>query len=815
MLIRTVSTFFFRRSVCCQVWASLLVLGLLIPAQAAEAPNSDPLPQLKATLERLEEQLAAAGTATERELKTLEKKIATVRSRALVCVDEAEQGVENLDVELAILQPEKPADKKEAKEAPPSEQAETAISPDIAGQLEDLQSRKAGLEGRIATCKLMLLRGNELEKQVDEYLRSLQTRHLLDHGPTLVDVVQGNLDDPQRWLDFTAQLVVESTGWGAIPPVHLAGAAAVGLLGFILGRIVPRRLRARAARMKVDEEEVSAGLLQAVIACGVSYSPILLALGAISAYLTLVPRTGGDMPFVVILIYGLLAFFVITAGIRTLLSPCPPASYYLPLSESVATPLSRRSRVLALVVLIWWLMQQELSADKLLDESMFLLPRHIVSLVWVMNVIWVIWLLRRLEGWRNKWIIPLLLSLALFGGLLAAWIGYINLGQWVISGITQTLVFFGLTLVVSQFFSDLFNGLDQGRYRWQKAVRRVIGLKGDEYVPGLGWLRLLTNLALWSGAALLVLHIWGAEETTADILRYFREGFQVAGLTIVPSQLLWAILSLAVLLTLTGWLKGRLNSKWLIQIHMERSAREALVTTFGYVAVALSVIVALSIAGAQFTNLAIIAGALSVGIGFGMQNIVNNFVSGLILLVERPVRTGDWIVVGGTEGYVKRIAIRSTTILTFDRADVIVPNSELVSGQVTNWTLRNSWGRIMVPVGVAYGSNTATVKQTLLEIANNNADVIKGNPQLPDPFVLFRNFGDNSLNFELRAIVLDIDRRLSVISDINFAIDAAFREQGLEIPFPQRDVNFRGPLQIERDAASPRESPDGGDPPQA
>jgi small-conductance mechanosensitive channel len=248
---------------------------------------------------------------------------------------------------------------------------------------------------------------------------------------------------------------------------------------------------------------------------------------------------------------------------------------------------------------------------------------------------------------------------------------------------------------------------------------------------------------------------------------------------------------------------------------MERSAREALVTTFGYVAVALSVIVALSIAGAQFTNLAIIAGALSVGIGFGMQNIVNNFVSGLILLVERPVRTGDWIVVGGTEGYVKRIAIRSTTILTFDRADVIVPNSELVSGQVTNWTLRNSWGRIMVPVGVAYGSNTATVKQTLLEIAHNNADVIKGNPQLPDPFVLFRNFGDNSLNFELRAIVLDIDRRLSVISDINFAIDAAFREQGIEIPFPQRDVNFRGPLQIERDPAPPRESPDGGDPPQA
>jgi small-conductance mechanosensitive channel len=208
---------------------------------------------------------------------------------------------------------------------------------------------------------------------------------------------------------------------------------------------------------------------------------------------------------------------------------------------------------------------------------------------------------------------------------------------------------------------------------------------------------------------------------------------------------------------------------------MERSAREALVSTFGYVAVALAVIVALSIAGIKFSNLAIIAGALSVGIGFGLQNVVNNFVSGIILLVERPVRTGDWIIVGGTEGYVKHISIRTTTIQTFDRADVIVPNSDLISNQVTNWTLRNLWGRIKVPIGVAYGSDTATVKETLLEIAKNNADIIKGNPQLSEASVLFLGFGDSALNFELRAIIRDVDRRLHVISDINFAIDASLQ----------------------------------------
>jgi small-conductance mechanosensitive channel len=371
-------------------------------------------------------------------------------------------------------------------------------------------------------------------------------------------------------------------------------------------------------------------------------------------------------------------------------------------------------------------------------------------------------------------------------------------------------------MVVSQFFSDLFDGLDEGRHRWQKALRRSIGLKDGDYVPGLGWLRLVVNLAIWIAATLLVLRAWDPDEQiTAHSLLYLTEGFQVGGVTIVPTQLLWAILVFALLLALTGWLKGRLNTKWLVKTRMEPSARDALVTTFGYVGVAIAVMVALSFAGINFASLAIIAGALSVGVGFGLQNIVNNFVSGIIMLVERPVRNGDWIVVGDTEGYVERISIRTTTIRTFDRADIIVPNSDLISGQVTNWTLGNKWGRIKIQIGVAYGSDVETVIKTLLEIANNNADVIKGNPQLPDPYALFLDFGDSSLDFELRVIIHDINRRRYVTSDINRAINAEFNKLGIEIPFPQRDVNFRGPLQIERDSGLPPEAPDGEASPQS
>ena len=198
----------------------------------------------------------------------------------------------------------------------------------------------------------------------------------------------------------------------------------------------------------------------------------------------------------------------------------------------------------------------------------------------------------------------------------------------------------------------------------------------------------------------------------------------------------------------------------------------------------------LSAAGFDFGNVAIIAGALSVGIGFGLQNIVNNFVSGLILLFERPIRKGDWIEVGGTEGVVKDIQIRSTVIQTFDRSDVIVPNSELISGQVTNWVLSSQSGRAVIPVGVAYGTDTEKVRTILMAIAEENTDVVKAG-SMPKPIVLFRAFGDSSLDFELRVFLHNVDNRLSIISDINFAIDKAFREEDIEIPFPQRDLHVK------------------------
>jgi potassium efflux system protein len=161
-----------------------------------------------------------------------------------------------------------------------------------------------------------------------------------------------------------------------------------------------------------------------------------------------------------------------------------------------------------------------------------------------------------------------------------------------------------------------------------------------------------------------------------------------------------------------------------------------------------------------------------------------------LLLFERPIRRGDWIVVGGTEGRVRHISIRSTKIRTFDRSDVVVSNSELISGQVTNWTLRDPVGRVRVPVGVAYGSDLGRVRETLLGIASAQPQIL-ADSTVPAPTVLFLGFGDSALNLELRFFVRDVNQRLTVLSEVNFAIDTAFREAGIEIPFPQRDLHLR------------------------
>ncbi|WP_319467234.1 mechanosensitive ion channel domain-containing protein [uncultured Pseudodesulfovibrio sp.] len=226
------------------------------------------------------------------------------------------------------------------------------------------------------------------------------------------------------------------------------------------------------------------------------------------------------------------------------------------------------------------------------------------------------------------------------------------------------------------------------------------------------------------------------------------------------------------------------GSKWQ---KAKRGAVPSIQTLVTYATWSFFTLLALRILGVSLTSITVIAGGLSVGIGFGLQNVVNNFISGLILLFGRSIQQGDVIEVGGMWCTVKKINIRTTLVETFESAVIMIPNSDLVTTQVTNWTKNNPTLRRDILVGVAYGSDTKKVAKTLLVVAETHPHVLKK----PEPFILFNDFGASSLDFILRVWVDDIDHTIRTTSELRFAIDDAFREAGIEIAFPQMDVHFK------------------------
>ncbi|MGB3021164.1 MAG: mechanosensitive ion channel domain-containing protein, partial [Methyloceanibacter sp.] len=241
-----------------------------------------------------------------------------------------------------------------------------------------------------------------------------------------------------------------------------------------------------------------------------------------------------------------------------------------------------------------------------------------------------------------------------------------------------------------------------------------------------------------------------------------------------------------------GLLLTRFVQRWFINRafagrQKDRGLQESARMGLGYVGFVLSALAGVSYLGLDFSSLAIVAGALSVGIGFGLQSIVNNFVSGIILLVERPIKIGDWIAVGEFEGAVKKISVRSTEIETIYRQSVIIPNANLISNPVTNWMHADRSCRLDLPIGVSYGTDVAVLRTTLLEVAAAHKAVVKH----PVPIVHFAGFGDSSLDFELRVYLRDAGQRVVTASELRFAILAALNQARIEIPFPQRDIHIK------------------------
>jgi len=254
------------------------------------------------------------------------------------------------------------------------------------------------------------------------------------------------------------------------------------------------------------------------------------------------------------------------------------------------------------------------------------------------------------------------------------------------------------------------------------------------------------------------------------------------------SQLVTLLIFLAAVFVIERLLRELFLRRLLARFRLQPSLQYAIARILGYVVILFGCFVSLQTVGLNLSSLTVFAGAIGVGVGFGLQNVVNNFISGLIILAERPIAIGNFIEVGGVGGRVREINLRSTMVVTNDNISIIVPNSEFISSTVTNYSHGDPKIRLRLPVGIAYGSDVDKFRKGMIEVARGIPDVL---PE-PEPEVYFRGFGESSLDFELAVWASDQSYRpLRFRSQLYFAIEAKLRELDIEIPFPQRDLHIR------------------------
>ena len=476
---------------------------------------------------------------------------------------------------------------------------------------------------------------------------------------------------------------------------------------------------------------------------------------------------------------NLVVFLLVSGLARATLSPHLPNWRVIPVTPQGAQQIANKVTLLAIMVAIFnmiYLMgtkEGPIAADAFTACNTFL--RDVVIGAIALS------LLR-----RDYWAAPdarlagimgfvrrLLIVVACVSPLLSL-AGYAYLSGSVLIAVTATLVVVGIAWLLRSVMLEslsLFLGAE--------VTDEGASTPGASNAFRLSfWARMLVETVLWLPAFYLLLIFYGLSPSLLNlIIDRAVSGVQVGQVTLSLGEIVLALIVLVAGLFIVGRVKRWLSDQVLPTTRFDIGLQNSVAAGFGYVASLIVITLAVVTLGIDLSSVAIIAGALSVGIGFGLKTIVENFVAGILILIERPIKVGDWIVVGGTEGTVKRISVRSTEVETFDNASVIFPNSELIANAVVNWTLRDRVVRIVIMMRVVPGSDTKLVRDLLLDCARQQRRICVE----PAPTVLFKKFVDIGLEFELRCFVIDTTYVNQVTSDLNFAIDSAFRAHGVDI----------------------------------
>ncbi|MFL4471227.1 DUF3772 domain-containing protein [Tateyamaria armeniaca] len=761
-----------RRAVFRPVLAAIaLALWAGLALAQATAPDYD---EWQSVATRAEAAVDAAR-ASDQALEELRAQIADWRQQFQTQLTANDSRIATLREQVAALGPA------------PEEGAEEA--PEIAQRRAELNAQIERLTTPRRTAEESISRTNGIITEIDRIIRERQAEALLDAGPWPINPV--NWPGALRAVGNSVAAAIAGTQQAWHNPTqreqardNLPLVIVLLAIGFILvtrarywSEWLAVRIQSNGARATGDVAGFVVSLGQIVLPM-LGLLAIVRAVGATSMF---GPR--GEVILEALEPMGFVLFYSLWL-----------ASRVFPRDDHVRAPtrLPAKRRVearvyvffLGLVLALYFLLDRISEFDRYERAADAVLHYPLIIAAGLL-LIRVGWLLRRVreessdEGTPDRELYDRLISLTGKGviliGLVApllATFGYSNAAKFLIYPSIVTLALLGTTRLLQGLARDIY-----------AALRPSEGAE-DSLIPTLaGFVIVLL--------ALLVLPlIWGARITDmTELWARVRTGLTIGEMTISPGNFFTLIIVFAIGYGLTRAAQNALKVSVLPKTRLDPGGQVAIVSGLGYVGIFLAALISITAAGIDLSSLAIVAGALSVGIGFGLQTIVSNFVSGIILLIERPIAEGDWIEVGGQMGYVRSISVRSTRIETFDRTDVIVPNADLISGTVTNYTRGNTVGRVIIPVGVAYGTDTRRVESILRELAEAHPMALMN----PPPMILFAGFGADSLDFEIRMILRDVNWMIVVKNELNHQIAARFAEEGIEIPFAQRDVWLRNP----------------------
>ena len=715
-------------------------------------------------------------TLNEREIKDIRETALSLRAGSLECVSEIEPQVATLSLEVEAL-----------------EQIKPEVDIEIYDRLTTARNLRGQVDAKLKNCYLSVVRSTRIIDVSNKLLNEFTTEFLSKKGVNIIRAIATIPEQitllPSLLFDETIKRINQET------LLVLALLLIVGFgFGFLLGGQIKKIQYTEF--FKQFDRQLILDLRKVFKPFGRVQAPLIVGSLGIAMAISLALSVGSSESLIVRLALSPFIASLFHVLINFATGSLSPMGVKDGFNEEDSRSLRQRMRFFTLILIISYIvfgpdwLTSTVTSPAAAEQSLMriaIVGVLIVALILVLNAFSKAFFV---DGQYR--ILSLVGYSALTISFLAELSGFHNLASFVLGG-------FMITLLASYALWSLLT-LSVNTRNWINASTHIVGIKIRGFLnitrdlgkSRLGIYQLFFDALFWIGFLVIIFNIWDPTGTILGTLSsYARDGIPIGGIRIVPTNIVGGIIAFTVLLAFTGWIKRWIDKRWLRQIiSSDRGARDALVTIVGYTGFTISLLVGLSIAGINITGLAVVAGALSVGIGFGLQSIANNFVSGIILLFERPIKAGDFVTVGDVEGFVKKISIRATEIETLDNQDMLVPNSELISGRVTNWVLHNPYGRLRIRVGVAYGSDINKVKQILEAVSHENKSVITDGRVSP-PKALFMGFGDSALEFELRVRIFDIKKRYDVVSELNFKIDEEFQKNRIIIPFPQRDIHIK------------------------